>query len=236
MSANPAQPPRFLRALIWERDRLTAMLTAVQSAIAEYETLPPADIAALLSSSTARARQALPVPVAERPRRGIDNRMFTPARNEVIRDLYPKGIDRDIIKARCEELPGRKPIPPERIAIQAYALNVRRPTKGAASPAAVAATVLQTAATDPPPAPAPAPVSAPARAPAVQPGSKRAAAAENDPGEPQEVDFDTVATWAAPRGVTFHTWEDLPAVNRQRERHRMPLFKRRFGPALRRRT
>lgn len=34
---------------------------------------------------------------------------------------------------------------------------------------------------------------------------------------PQVADFDTVAAWAAQRGVQFREWDDLPKVNRKRE-------------------
>lgn len=43
--------------------------------------------------------------------------------------------------------------------------------------------------------------------------------------------FDTVAAWAAIRGVQFCTWEDLPAVNRKRDALDLPRFARKMGRA-----
>jgi hypothetical protein len=45
-------------------------------------------------------------------------------------------------------------------------------------------------------------------------------------GSAISADFETISHWAGERGMTFKTWEDLPAVNERRERLRQPLFKR----------
>jgi hypothetical protein len=50
-----------------------------------------------------------------------------------------------------------------------------------------------------------------------------------DPGEPIAADFEQVRRWAAERGIVFASWDDLPAVNRRRERLGLAAFKRDFA-------
>jgi len=51
-----------------------------------------------------------------------------------------------------------------------------------------------------------------------------------DPGEPIAADFEQVRRWAAERGAAFGSWDDLPEINRRRERLGLATFKRVFGP------
>lgn len=61
--------------------------------------------------------------------------------------------------------------------------------------------------------------------------------AEDDPDdapatgdfEPVKRDFNTIVRWATQRNLTFRTWEDLPAINKMRERLELAPFERLYG-------
>jgi hypothetical protein len=50
-----------------------------------------------------------------------------------------------------------------------------------------------------------------------------------EPADPVEAGFEAVAAWAAPRGISLLSWEDLPRVNRKREDLGLALFKRQMA-------
>jgi hypothetical protein len=61
-------------------------------------------------------------------------------------------------------------------------------------------------------------------------GGPPAPRTEAEPPEPQDATYDQVARWAGQRGIAFLGWDDLPRVNRQRERHGLATFRRWFQP------
>lgn len=235
-------------ALIQALNRLAAaMETKADPAQSEADgrTIPGrAEVATRLPSGA---------PSLGRP--AADDRMFSPERNAIIRRDYPIGVSIDAIMVQCHALPGRE-IPRNRISIQAGKLGVGRPSDApyvrVASPEATRSPVTKAA--EPQPkidlsglrtlgnvverkSPAATPSQTPTKQQAPQPQSRMEAIAAVshiqravvDPGEPIAVDFDQVRQWAAQRGITFSSWDDLPAVNRKRDALGIATFKRRFA-------
>lgn len=235
----------FLARLLTERARLAKLIELLDATIPIYERLlegAPAPI-------TPYQRGETDTPIAGRPRVPgevslPDDRLWHPARCEIIRRDYPAGVPTGVIQQRLNALPGRF-VPRDRIAIQACRLGLSRPSgfssahaPAAPVPAAPAPTAWgvfaapDVAPSIPAPAAADPAASLSISGAAVVPepptsAPKRVAAV--DPGPPVAADFEQVRRWAGEgRGIVFASWDDLPLVNRCRERLGLAMFKRDF--------
>lgn len=183
------------------------------------------------SVETSAPAPVLPV-VASKPPADVGQSLWSPARNQIVIEQWPLGTGIDEIKALLDALPGR-PVPRDRIAIQAAALKVKRPPKVPEAPTTAAAQPEPAIAPPVPPRDLPAPVPASARPPEPQPKLTRTeallrAARSVAPTAPVLADLEQVRTWAAERGVEFRDWDDLRAVNSRRERLGLAPFARKF--------
>ena len=166
-----------------------------------------------VSSLKLPAAQAASVRAPPAFRAGHKN-VWTPARVALLRDLYPAGVDRDVILERLAALPGDPISGANAVSVRAALLHLRRPAGKTPAPAASAPVPPAKAATPQPEAPA-------APAPVAPPAAKVAPveALETIPAKP-----DQVRHWAQQRGLEFAHGGDLPRINAKRHSLGLPPF------------
>ena len=166
-----------------------------------------------VSSLKLPAAQAASVRAPPAFRAGHKN-VWTPARVALLRDLYPAGVDRDVILERLAALPGDLISGAHAVSVRAAQLHLRRAGGKTPAPAGSAPVPPAEAATPPPKAPAP-------PAPVAPPAAKGVPveALETIPAKP-----DQVRHWAQQRGLEFARSGDLPRINAKRRSLGLPPF------------
>jgi len=203
-----AERQAFISHLLAEKKSLERCLAAVDAALMIYTAgnvalAPPPRRGNPVSPPLVNAPAPAVAPPAETTSEGktIVGKTFTPARNRVIADEWPKGTPVAEIYQKLRAVPGL-PVTIEMIGHQAGKMGLKRPDD------------------DKPVAPAP---------PANRMDTIRRVAASLGAGrEPVGMDFEQIRRWASERGINFRTWDDLPAVNERLEHLGQPPFKRDF--------
>jgi hypothetical protein len=239
LAAAPVSDPitvgnaTFLAKLLIERSRLTQALEAVGALIGIYEKLVPAN-------DTGATEIARPVTTDQ----GFIANTRAPG----------AGACAALSLAPASAAISASPVggPKRRSVISTEGLAVLRANAAKARAAKAARIkddwgVLRPAAStptpvappvEPPPAPPPRPVQPQiSRAEAIQRVSASIAAKGTAVSTKRDVHgvleaiamgFDHVAAWGAQRGISFNSWDDLPAINARRDRLQLSPFKREF--------
>ncbi len=227
-------------------ERLVAALEAVPGRV----TAPPAPVLAPISApvtamlvpdmqiaepamqiaapdALAAVEPPVPVPApAERQRRPS---LWSPARDAVLVEGWPKGIDVAALHIAVNALSGPV-MPRDRLAVRAAYLRLKRPpgyhgqTKSVAAPPVVPASVPVAAPPVPAPAPAAAPVSSPVASPPAPPRQEAGSMTPPVSTTAVEASLDQIRRWAGERGISFDHADDLPRVNAKRRQHFLPPF------------